>query len=256
MIYNDFDYINSGYAFNDPFLTSSNLNENCLNDLSLDEEDNSRYYIHNTNISLDTNLKQTMNINYYNENRTRDITHRKPKNLVNDNALPFCSLNETRAILIKIVDYNSKLIDKIIKDEKVLESEEYLKSNKKKSTNNSKHQNDFVFNQENFIDFMNEGVKEKNNCLKKKRGRKTNKKNGDVHSCNDSDNIIKKIKAKIFFYCLLFINEMINKEDAEERIKLLKIDYKYIDQLEKTMNLGLFEMTLKDLLSLDVENIN
>jgi len=98
---------------------------------------------------------------------------------------------------------------------------------------------------------MNEGVNERNNCLKKKRGRKTNKK-GDVHSCNDSDNIIKKIKAKIFFYCLLFINAMINKEGAEERIKLLKIDYKYIDQLGKKMNLGLFELTLKDLFSLDV----
>jgi len=135
MAYNDFDYINSGYAFNDPFLTSSNLNENYINDLCLNEEDNSRYYIHNTNISQDSYLKQTLNINYYNENRTRDITDRKPKNLVNDNAPPFCSLNETRAILIKNVDYNSKLIDKIIKDEKVLESEEYLKSNKKKSTN-------------------------------------------------------------------------------------------------------------------------
>jgi len=252
MTYNDFDYINSSYVFSDPFLTSSNLNENFINDLCLNEEDNRRYFIHNTNISQDTNLKQTMNINYNNENRTRDITVRKPKDLVNDNAPPFCSLNETRGILIKNVENNSKLIDKIIKDEKVLESEEYLISIKKKSTNNSKYQNDFAFNQENFIDFMNEGVNERNNCLKKKRGRKTNKKGGDVHSCNDSDNIIKKIKAKIFFYCLLFINAMINKEDTEERIKLLKIDYKYTDQLEKKMNLGLFEMTLKDLFSLDV----
>jgi len=136
MTYKDFDYINSGYVFNDPFLTCSNLNENCINDLCLDEEDNRRYYIHNTN---DTNLKQTMNINYNNENRTRDITDRKLKDLVYDNAPPFCSLNETRGILIKNVDYNSKLIDKIIKDEKELESEEYLKSIKKKSTNNSKY---------------------------------------------------------------------------------------------------------------------
>ena len=252
MTYNDFDYINSGYVFSNPFLTPSNLNENCIKDLYLDEEDNRRYYIHNTNIFQDTNLKQTMSINFNNENRTRDITDRKLKDLVNDNAPPFCSLNETRGILIKNVDYNSKLIDKIIKDEKVLESEEYLKSIKKKSTNKFKYQNDIIFNQENFIDFMNERVKEKNNCLKKKRGRKTNKKGDDVHSYNDSDNIIKKIKAKIFFYCLLFINTMINKEDAEDRIKLLKIDYKYIDQLEKKMNLGLFEMTLKDLFSLDV----
>ena len=132
MTYNDFDYINSGYVFSNPFLTSSNLNENCIKDLSLDEEDNRRYYIHNTNFSQDTNLKQTMSINFNNENRTRDITDRKLKDLVNDNAPPFCSLNETRGILIKNVDYNSKLIDKIIKDEKVLESEEYLKSIKKK----------------------------------------------------------------------------------------------------------------------------
>ena len=46
---------------------------------------------------------------------------------------------------------------------------------------------------------------------------------------------------------------MINKNDKES-IKLLKIAYKYIDQLEKKKNLDLFEMHLKDLFSLEISS--
>ena len=41
-------------------------------------------------------------------------------------------------------------------------------------------------------------------------------------------------------------------KNNEEGIQLLKIDYKYIDKLERKMNLDLFEMPLADLFSLDV----
>jgi hypothetical protein len=126
-----------------------------------------------------------------------------------------------------------------------------MNSGKKQSKNNFKYQNDNIFNQENFNDFEYEEVKEKDNYLTKKRGRKTNNNSGEEHNSYDADNIIKKIKAKFFDNCLKFINKMIYKNN-EEGMQLLKIDYKYIDKLERKMNLDLFEMPLADLFSLDV----
>ena len=43
-------------------------------------------------------------------------------------------------------------------------------------------------------------------------------------------------------------------KNGEESIKLLKINYKHIDQLEKKKNLVLFEMSLSDIFSLDVSS--
>jgi len=123
---------------------------------------------------------------------------------------------------------------------------------KEKSKANFNYQYDNIFNQENFIDSKSKEEKEKDNHLKKKRGRRTTKKVGREHNRYHADNIIKKIKAKLFDYCLKFINKMINKND-EGSIKLLKIDYKkYIDQLERKKNLDLFKLPLKDLFSLDI----
>ena len=123
---------------------------------------------------------------------------------------------------------------------------------KEKSKANFNYQYDNIFNQENFIDSKSKEEKEKDNHLKKKRGRRTTKKVGREHNRYHADNIIKKIKAKLFDYCLKFINKMINKND-EGSIKLLKIDYKkYIDQLERKKKLDLFKLPLKDLFSLDI----
>jgi hypothetical protein len=126
-----------------------------------------------------------------------------------------------------------------------------MKSGKKQSKNNFNYQNDNIYNQENLIDFEYEEVKEKDNYLTKKRGRKTDKNVGEEHNRYHADNIIKKIKAKLFEYCIKFINKIINKND-EEGMKLLKIDYKYTDKLERKMNLELFEMPLIDIFSLDI----
>ena len=252
MTYHNFDNIESVFYFNEPLLTSPNFFENDINDLFLNEEDNKRYYIHNDNNYQDTNIKPFMNTNNNFDNRTSDITDKRLKNLVkNENAPPFYSLNVIRGILIQNEENSNKLFDKIIKDQRVLESEEYMNSGKKQSKNNFNYQNDNIFNQENFNDFEYEEFKEKDNYLTKKRGRKTNNNSGEGHNSYDADNIIKKIKAKLFDYCLKFLNKMIFKNN-EEGIQLLKIDYKYIDKLERKMNLDLFEMPLADLFSLDV----
>ena len=249
------DNIDSVFFFNEPLLTSQNLIENDINDLFLNEEDNKRYYIHNENISQDTNMKQIMAQNNTLDNRTSDITDKRLKNLLkNNNVPPFYSLNTISGILAKNDINYYRIIDRLNNtDPKVIEAEEYMKLTKKRSIDNLIYKNDYNynFNQENLFDFEYKEVKEKDNYLTKKRGRKTDKNVCEEHNCYDSDNIIKKIKAKLFDYCLKFINKMIYKKD-DERIQLLKIDYKYIDKLERKTNLELFEMPLADIFSLDI----
>ena len=66
-----------------------------------------------------------------------------------------------------------------------------------------------------------------------------------------SDNIIKKIKAEIFKYMTLFLNNIINdKKLPEENNKIYKIDYCYINQLNREKDLRYLNMPLKDLFSL------
>jgi len=261
MTHHNFNNIVSEHFFNESLQCFQNLIENDINDLFLNEEDDRRYYILNENISKDTNIKPSMHPNNHFEERTRDITDKRLKDLIendNVNAPHFFSLNTISEILPQKGEYNNNLIDKIIKNEKELmlgqNALKNMNSTMKKSANNSQYQNDFIFKEDNFIDLDYERLKEKDNHLKKKRGRKTNKNCGKEHNRYDADNIIKKIKAKIFDYCLNFINKMIYKNDNDqESIKLLKIDYKiYIDQLDRKKNLDLFDMALKDLFSLDV----
>ena len=143
------------------------------------------------------------------------------------------------------------LTDKIIKEKSIIEAEEYMNSTKKITINDFMYQNDNIFKQENYINLECEEVKDKDNYLKIKRGRKNIRIDGGEHNRYDADNIIKKIKAKLFDYCFKFINSIIFKKD-QEGLQLLKIDYKYIDQLNRKKNLDLFEMPLIDLFSLDI----
>ena len=248
------DNILSWNYFINPLLSFHNPNENSINDPFLNEEEDKRYFNLFENISQDTNIKPFMNTNYNFEDRTRDKTDKRLKNLIenkNINAPKYFSLNTISGILVQNDGYNNRLIDKIIKDEKLLESDQYavqyMNSIKSKFSNNSLYQNDNIPKEENFIG----EEQKKDNHLQKKRGRSTNKSGGKVHTRYHADNIIKKIKAKIFNHCLIFINKMIKNND-EESTKLLKINYKYIDQLERKKNLDLLEMSLADLFSLDV----
>ena len=66
-----------------------------------------------------------------------------------------------------------------------------------------------------------------------------------------SDNIIKKIKAEIFKNLTLFLNNIINdKEAPKENNRIYKIDYCYINQLNREKDLRYLNMPLKDLFSL------
>ena len=87
------------------------------------------------------------------------------------------------------------------------------------------------------------------NPLKLKRGRqKNNELNTDEHDKMCADNIIKKIKAKIFHYPVDFLNNLINKKEYT----LLRLDYSIINRLNKEQDLQYLRMSLKDLLSKDI----
>ena len=98
----------------------------------------------------------------------------------------------------------------------------------------------------------------------KKRGRKKNidkileEENNDnpteSHGKISSDNIIKKIKSKLFKYLILFINSILNiNNEDEENNKLLRLSYEYIKNLNTKDDLNYLDMKLKELLS---KNIN
>ena len=65
------------------------------------------------------------------------------------------------------------------------------------------------------------------------------------------DNIIKKVKAAIFKYTLSFLNNIL-KENLEKNVKLLPLDYKYVNNLQKEQDLNFLNMNLKDLFSKEI----
>ena len=88
-----------------------------------------------------------------------------------------------------------------------------------------------------------------------KRGRKIKLENPNrkEHNRFSEDNIIRKIKVKIFAYPLIFINNIL-KRNKKNKYKLYKINYKYINQVKKVKDLEYLDMSLKDLYSFDISS--
>jgi len=247
LFFENTDYGNS--LIDEPLF--SNLYENDANEFGFPKEEDRRCFSDNVIFN---------NYSYYNIEDKTDVTNRKLNHIFPSKDLPkkeieppFYSLDTIGKMIIKNEDHNrsNELINKIIKDNRILEEEEYMNSTKKITIDNSFFPSNNFFIQENFIDLEYEEMKQRDNYLKIKRGRKSERNDGEEHDRYYADNIIKKIKAKIFDYCLKFLNKIIYKND-DEGIQLLKHDYKYIDQLNRKKNLDLFEMTLMDLFSLEV----
>ena len=99
--------------------------------------------------------------------------------------------------------------------------------------------------------YFNLIIEKEKNSDKKKRGRKASVNPSIIHNNMSEDNIIKKIKAKLFNYIIIFFNRILQKININD-IKLLKLDYKYINNLSKIFELQLFTNKLKYLLSFEV----
>ena len=110
-------------------------------------------------------------------------------------------------------------------------------------------------NEDNFLNEFMENEKIENNKQEshKKRGRKPEKIKGyKVHDKMTSDNIIKKIKDEFFKYMVLFINNIIGTINLIYNNKIYKIDYELINRLNREIDLKYLNMSIKDLMSLNV----
>ena len=104
-------------------------------------------------------------------------------------------------------------------------------------------------------------MKNKKNSLKKnlnedikynikKRGRKTNKTKNKIHNKESPDNILRKIKNRLFKYIWLFLNKILNLPDDK---KLVKLNYvKNISSLQRERKIDCLDMKLKDIFSSDI----
>ena len=150
---------------------------------------------------------------------------------------------------IKDILKNNQICEKLKKN-KIIEDAEYKLFNKKRKRENDNEKK----NENNDLNIIIEDKEE--DVKKSKRGRRMNdednkNKSKIEHNKYSEDNIIKKIKAKILCYSLLFLNNVL-KSTIKDKVKLYKLDYKYANQLKKGIDLDYLKMSLKDLYSMNV----
>lgn len=211
----------------------------------------------NLNEELDSNIFESMDFSdkneyeqYSNSNvgKTTSFQTNLKKSLKIEDKNSFLYFNDIQDILDKNKIINNEIKDKLIYEKNIINEENYLLYKKRKRDNdlNIKKDNSNIF----FED-------EKENSKKIKKGRKikNNSSNGrEEHDKNSPDNIIKNIKAKLFNYCLNFLNNVINgnSDKKKQRFKLLKLNYEYIDRLKRDIDLELLETPLKNIFSLNI----
>ena len=97
--------------------------------------------------------------------------------------------------------------------------------------------------------FVDEKLNEENEKRTKKGMKRKEKENNDreEHTKYKADNIIKKIKANFFKYCIDFLNKILDLKGDE---KLMKLDYKeYVNKLNIIADLDKLKMPLWQLFS-------
>ena len=127
--------------------------------------------------------------------------------------------------------------------------EEEIKNifNNSKNLENKQHYI-FMKNKKKFIKKKNLNEDIKYNI--KKRGRKTNKTKNKIHNKESPDNILRKIKNRLFKYIWIFLNKILNLEGDK---KLAKLNYvKNISSLQREREINCLDMKLKDIFSSDI----
>ena len=251
-------YENKYLSFIDNYINYINCEEiqNIETFLDLPENDfiqerlnpyNSSYFIdskycysvskYNTNCeTLNKNINYSQNNEFYKEDESicSFISFQEIKNIFNKHKFTELYDNFIKNHIIEVAEY--KLYNKKRKSN-IIEDAKYTFCNKKREREN-----------ESFIFFKKEEAGDK---IKRGRKAKLNKENYRAeHNKNSEDNIIKKIKAKLLLYPLLFLNNILKSSDIDKR--LYKLDYKYTNQLKKDEDMNIIKMSLKELYSLDI----
>ena len=172
----------------------------------------------------------------------------KERNNISDKALKMNPLEDENESYPRII-YNCKDIKRILMKNEISKDliekikDEYISKEDKKSIH--------------IFEIKNKKRKKEKSSKKDKKilGRKRNSdKTERKHNKNGADNIIKKCKGIFFRNVVEYISSFINnfKTNKKEKFELLKLDYgQYINNLKKENELALFNMTLKDLASLE-----
>ena len=194
----------------------------------IDPYQNSLYFQNNNNL--------VQNSLYFQNNN--NLVSKNEEKVKEDVIFKLFSSEEIIAIFEKKESF-SKIIEKFQKNE-FIEEQEYKLCNKKRRKQKKEEKKIIV---------MIENKEKKN---KNKRGRKCHKSFlSQEHNKMSSNNIIKKIKGYFFKYLIDFMNKILDISDGDKN-KLIKLNYKYIDQLKKNINLELLEKSLKELLSMEI----
>ena len=227
--FQNFDSEKFSKIFLEPNQEQSIDNHSCLYFAKQNPNINSKIVIPENTFSENSNIPNTMENSVLSGKVSKEYTLRKP-----------CSLEDIRNILKK-----NKISQNII--EKV-----------KDSATDLDKQN---------VGYFVVKVKGTRQINKKKipaikelkligRKRKGDNKEGK-HNKNDSDNIIKKCKAVLFKYIIIYVLDIVNKlrTNKAENFELLKLSYKkYIDKIKKKNELDLFKMKIKNLVSLETSS--
>lgn len=181
--------------------------------------------------------------NIFEDKTTNFQTKKKDSLCFPKNNNPSNSDNKSRMLftfedITKILEENSfsEIVNQLTKDEIIDKYESDMKLlNKKRKRNRSKN-------------------KENEDKVVYKRGRKKMDDDTDrKHGKSAPDNIVKKIKSKLFDRVISFINSIVNKGNEEPDSELFKkLDYKYINQIKQELDLKLLDSPLKDLISKDI----
>jgi hypothetical protein len=259
---NDYYYENNiGILFSpniNNFSYSSDLNDNFYLCDKLAESENKNEKDPFSNNKLDDcfgqfqhEKKTSCTTNYKNIIRKKCSNYEPPKILDNikiEEEMPptLFSFDDIKEKIFMNKDYKEKFSFEanniFIKDEKL--EEPYL--NKKRRRDSDFNDSDLyeVLEKENLQYYRQEN--------RIKRGRKPKDGEGWGHDKMSADNIIKKLKAEFFKYMTLFLNKIIKTTTSEENDKILKLDYRFINQLNREIDLKYLILPLKDLFSLDV----
>jgi len=203
--------------------------------------DGNNYQIQEKSTAFETNNKKNNECSY-------DIQIKLKENIKikEDTLLGFYSFKNIEEKIFKNDDYKSKFlfdVDIIFIKDGNFESQ-FLNKKRFREDNEDNFYNEFI---------ENENIENNGQLNRKKRGRKSENKNVyKEHNKMTGDNIIKKIKAEFFKYMILFINNIIGTINLIYNNKIYKINYDFINRLNREIDLKYLNMTIKDLLSLNV----
>ena len=237
MLFNIFDQEDIETFQDNNYLLDCHGHNMCSFEQNFDNKDFELILAYELNINKDkieeentTSNKTNIKNVYYND------CEKTIYNEVRNGCPPFLTINEIINIMNKGI-INVEIKNKFLEGKTFVEKSEgyeYMMLTRKKRKREEKTSKNFYIIVEN------------------KRGRKTNLTNRKyIHDKHKSDNIIKKIKAKLFKSALIFMNNILNMNEDN---KLLKLDYKYVNKLKREDDLNLLNMSLKNFFSQDISS--